>query len=123
MAAVMAVVATFYAVRSRPFPLPPSVLFVSMLAGRRLRGHARSTAHMQVAFFAGSSFLMQFKDQVGQVTKKDFVPYSERRAAELKLMQERAAALEKEAPSPSSGEQERAPPMSARELVDLLPLQ
>lgn len=44
---------------------------------------------LQVAFFAGSAMLMQFKDQIATVTKKDFVPYSERRAAELQLLQER----------------------------------
>jgi hypothetical protein len=32
---------------------------------------------------------MQFKDQIGAVNKKDFVPYSERRAMEAQLLQER----------------------------------
>jgi hypothetical protein len=44
---------------------------------------------MQVAFYAGSAMLMQFKDQIASVTKKDFVPYSERRAAERALLEER----------------------------------
>lgn len=44
---------------------------------------------VQVAFFAGSAFLFQFKDQIASVTKKDFVPYSERRAMERQLLEER----------------------------------
>lgn len=32
---------------------------------------------------------MQFKDQIATVNKKDFVPYSERKAMEAQLMQER----------------------------------
>lgn len=44
---------------------------------------------VQIAFYAGSALLMQFKDQIATVTKKDFVPYSERRAAERQLFIER----------------------------------
>ena len=46
---------------------------------------------MQIVFFGGSYALYQFKDEVGSVMKKDFVPYSEKRAMEMALVKSREA--------------------------------
>lgn len=112
MAAVMVVVVAFYSVRSlcttahcmwyilaRCFVCAhiQELMFAEVAKGRSafevttLRSCADVTPPflVQVAFVAGGAMLLQFKDQIGSVTKKDFVPYSERRAMEQQLLQER----------------------------------
>jgi hypothetical protein len=65
---------------------------------------------------------------VGQVTKKDFVPYSERKALESQLFKDRLTSDES-APSlgtsdaASTGDGDEVMPLpSGKQLVDLLPL-
>jgi hypothetical protein len=75
-----------------------------------IRERIPALCFMQVAFLAGGQLLLQFREQISTVTKKDFVPYSERRAAERQLLKER---LEVRLPEPS-------PSCTARGPADML---
>lgn len=57
---------------------------------------------LQAAFSLGSGLVVQFKDQIGGVMKKDFVPYSERKALEYQLLEQR---ISEEASLASGGNQ------------------
>lgn len=73
---------------------------------------------MQFAFAFSNTLSAQFQAPVGQFMKKDFVPYSERKAREAEIDEQRAAARAAAPEGPGvSGD---VP--SGRELVDLLPL-
>lgn len=62
-----------------------------------------------VVFYVGTSVFYQFKDAIAPITRKDFIPYSERKAMEAQLLLEREAqdSATQQAPaltgSPSSG--------------------
>eukprot|EP00892_Ulva_mutabilis_P001212 jgi/Ulvmu1/11091/UM070_0006.1 len=60
-----------------------------------------SVAVLYVAAFSlGSGLVVQFKDQIGGVMKKDFVPYSERKALEYQLLEQRLS----EQSAPAAGD-------------------
>jgi hypothetical protein len=77
---------------------------------------------VQITFYAGEELLFRFKDQVSVVTKKDFVPYSERKEAERKMLQERSSRDTDSADASEEKIQQRMREFSSKELNDILPL-
>ena len=73
---------------------------------------------MQFAFAFSNTLSAKFQAPVGQFMKKDFVPYSERKAKEAEIDAERAAARAGAPDGPNID----GPVPTAKELVDLLPL-
>lgn len=62
---------------------------------------------------------MQFKDQIGAVMKKDFVPYSERKALEYQLLEQRLS--EESSSTPGGAGEEGAPVPRDQDFLTLLP--
>jgi hypothetical protein len=73
---------------------------------------------MQFAFLLGTSVFSQLQEPVGNFMKKDFVPYSERRALEAQLEADRL----QQAGAPGSSVVIEGDVATVQELVDLLPL-
>ena len=82
----------------------------------------RLTRHhvLQAAFSLGSGLVVQFKDQLGAVMKKDFVPYSERKALEYQLMEQRMLDQGGSIPGSADGEG-GAPALQEQDFLTLLP--
>jgi hypothetical protein len=72
---------------------------------------------MQFAFLLGTSVFSQLQEPVGNFMKKDFVPYSERRALEAQLEADRL----QQAGTPGTTLMVEEDVPTAQELVDLLP--